>query len=70
VVFDISGTGLNTAELSKPLAEHGVLANGISPQAMRLVTHMDVDRAACTRALAAIKQAIEGGEKLGRRAPR
>jgi threonine aldolase len=70
VVFDISGTGMNTAELSKRLAEQGVLANGISPVAMRLVTHMDVDRAACTRALAAIKQAIEGGEKLGRGAPR
>ena len=70
VVFDIGGTGMNTAELSKRLAEHGVLANGISPHALRLVTHMDVDRAACTQALAAIKQAIEGREKLGRAAPR
>src|SRR5262249_9820602 len=67
VVFDISGTGMNTAELSTKLGEQGVLANGISAEAMRLVTHMDVDRAACARALQAIKQACE---KLGRSAPR
>jgi hypothetical protein len=37
---------------------------------MRLVTHMDVDRAACARALHVIKQACKGGEKLGRSAHR
>ena len=70
VVFDISSTGMNTAELSKKLGEQNVLANGISPEAMRLVTHMDVNRAACTRALEIIRQACEGGEKLGRSAQR
>src|SRR5262249_33000614 len=70
VVFDISGTGLNTAELSRRLGENGVLANGISPEAMRLVTHIDVDRAACARALEVIKQACEVGEKRGRSAQR
>ncbi len=70
VVFDIGGTGMNTADLSKKLGEQGVLANGISPEAMRLVTHMDVDRTACSRALEVIRQACEGGEKLGRGAPR
>jgi threonine aldolase len=70
VVFDIGGTGMNTAELSKRLGEQNVLANGISPDAMRLVTHMDVDRAACRRALQVIRQACEGGEKRGRGAER
>jgi threonine aldolase len=56
VVFDISGTGMTTAELSRRLAEHSVLMNGINPELMRLVTHMDVDRAACARALEAVQE--------------
>ncbi|MDP9263207.1 MAG: low specificity L-threonine aldolase [Acidobacteriota bacterium] len=55
VVFDISGTGLNSGEFACQLAGHNVLANGIDPQTMRIVTHMDVDRAGCERALAAIR---------------
>ncbi len=56
VVFDLSGTGMSSAELSRRLAERNVLMNGINPELMRLVTHMDVDRAACTRALEAIQE--------------
>jgi len=56
LVFEISGTGMTTAELSRGLAERNVLMNGINPEQMRLVTHMDVDRAACTRALEAIRE--------------
>jgi threonine aldolase len=56
VVFDISGTGMTSAELSCRLAERNVLMNGINPEQMRLVTHMDVGRAACARALEAIQE--------------
>jgi threonine aldolase len=56
VVFDLSGTGMTSAELSRRLAERNVLMNGINPEQMRLVTHMDVDRAACSRALEAIQE--------------
>jgi threonine aldolase len=56
VVFDLSGTGMTSAELSHRLAERNILMNGINPELMRLVTHMDVDRAACTRALEAIQE--------------
>jgi threonine aldolase len=56
VVFDLSGTGMTAAELSRRLAERNVLMNGINPELMRLVTHMDVDRAACARALQAIEK--------------
>jgi threonine aldolase len=56
VVFDISATGMTSAELSRRLAERNVLINGINPQLMRLVTHMDAARAACARALAAIQE--------------
>jgi len=36
--------------------EKNVLASGISPTDIRIVTHMDVDREACERALAAISE--------------
>ncbi len=51
VVFEVSGTGLESAEISRRLAERNVLANGINPELMRMVTHMDVDRDGCERAL-------------------
>lgn len=56
VVFDISGTGMTSADLSRELAMRNILMNGINPEVMRLVTHMDVDRAGCTRALQAIRE--------------
>jgi threonine aldolase len=54
VVFEISGTGLDSAAFTRKLMEENVLASGISPTEIRIVTHMDVDRSACERALAAI----------------
>ena len=56
VVFDVSGTGMTTAEISRRLAERNVLMNGINPELMRLRTHMDVDRPACAQALEAIQE--------------
>ena len=50
VIFDISGLGLSTAQFSGELKSRGVLANGIGPTHMRLVTHMDVSRAQCEAA--------------------
>ena len=56
VVFNVARTGKTSAEISRGLAERSVLINGIDPENMRLVTHMDVDRAACGRALEALRQ--------------
>src|SRR5215475_3033544 len=56
LIFNISGTGMTSAELSRRLAECNVLANGVGPDAMRIVTHMDVDRAACATALEEIRK--------------
>lgn len=56
LVFNISDTGMNTAEFSRKLAEHNVLAAGIDPENMRFVTHMDVSRRDCETALEAIRQ--------------
>jgi threonine aldolase len=51
VIFDISGTGMAAAELSAALRERGVLINPVGPSALRAVTHYDVDRGGCLRAL-------------------
>jgi threonine aldolase len=56
LVFDISGTGMDSAAFTRKLMEKNVLASGISPTEVRIVTHMDVDRSACERALGAITE--------------
>jgi threonine aldolase len=59
LVFDIGGTGMNSSEFTQKLRERQVLASGVNAETMRFVTHMDVDRAACERALRAV-QAVCG----------
>lgn len=49
--LDVSGTGLTSFEISKRLAAQGVLANGVTPESIRMVTHYDVNRAGCERAI-------------------
>ena len=56
--FDVWGTGLASYEISKRLAAQGVLANGTNPQTLRMVTHLDVDRAGCERALQVLRQVV------------
>jgi len=60
VIFDVSGTGLPTSEFSGRLKSRSVLINGINPREMRIVTHHDVDRAGCEKALEAIEQVAAG----------
>jgi threonine aldolase len=56
VIFDVSGTGLKSLEISSGLKERGVLINPVTPlgTVMRAVTHYDAPRAACERAVEAI----------------
>lgn len=61
--FDVSGTGLTSLEISKGLAAQGILANGVTPQTIRMVTHRDVDRAGCERAIRILKQGVDGRHK-------
>jgi threonine aldolase len=56
VIFEISGTGMDSAAFTRKLMEKNVLASGISPTEIRIVTHMDVDRSACELALGAISE--------------
>jgi len=55
VFLDVAGTGLTSYEVSKRLAAERVLANGVTPATMRMVTHYDVDRAGCERALGVMR---------------
>ena len=57
VIFHLTG-GLKAAEISARLKARGVLANAVGPEAMRLVTHLDVDRAACVEAAEALTEVI------------
>ena len=59
LIFDVSGTGMTTAEFSQKLAASNVLGAGINPEQMRFVTHMDVSREDCKKTLEAV-QAICG----------
>ena len=61
VIFDVSGTGLASAEISARLKQRGVLINGINERQMRAVTHYDVDRAACEQALEAVACCVQKG---------
>jgi threonine aldolase len=56
--FDVSGTGLTGYEISKLLAAQGVLANATSAQFIRMVTHLDVDRAGCEHALKVLREVV------------
>jgi threonine aldolase len=55
LVFNITGTGMNTTEFTRKLAERNVLAAGIDLEHMRFVTHMDVSREDCIKTLEAVR---------------
>ncbi len=57
VIFRLTGR-LTAAELVARLKARGVLASAVGPQAIRLVTHHDVDRTACQHAIGALTEAI------------
>ena len=56
VIFDITGTRQTTADFCAGLKRHGVLMNGINAREVRAVTHCDVSRKDCERALAVISK--------------
>jgi len=58
VIFKLTGE-LTAAELVSRLKARGILASTIGPRSIRLVTHHDVDRAACVTAAEALTEEIE-----------
>jgi threonine aldolase len=55
LVFNIVGTGMDTAEFSRKLGEKKVLAAGIDQEQMRFVTHNDVSREDCGKVLEVVR---------------
>jgi threonine aldolase len=55
VICDISGTGMISADFSRKLAEKNVLCGSVNNELVRFVTHLDVDRAGCERAVDVVR---------------
>jgi len=67
VFFDIAATGLTGAEFESGLAGHGVRLDAYSTSTIvRAVTHLDVSRADCERALAAIREVCAPRARVAR----
>jgi len=58
VVFDISGTGMNTKQLISKLNEHGVKATSFSEKLMRMVTHWGIEREDIEYALGVVERVL------------
>jgi threonine aldolase len=56
VIFEITHSTMDALVVTRKLAEENILASGIGPRHMRFVTHMDVDRFACARAIEAMQK--------------
>jgi len=56
VIFDCENTGRNAVEFCEELQRHGVWAQDTALHSVRFVTHCDVDRAGCERALAVLRE--------------
>jgi threonine aldolase len=63
--FDVSGTGLTAPEVSQRLKAKDVLANSYDSKLIRMVTHRDVDRAGCERALQSLREAVATQRAVG-----
>ena len=58
VIFDVSRTGMTAAEVSKQLLAQRILANQVGATAIRMLTHCDVDRDGCLRAVEALDRIL------------
>ncbi len=58
VIFRLTGH-LHAAEVVERMKARNVLASALGPDTIRLVTHRDVDRAACTQAAAVMTEVID-----------
>ena len=54
VICDITATGMTSGELACSLAGAKVLANGVGPELLRFVTHLDVNHEQCEQALGVV----------------
>jgi threonine aldolase len=61
VVFRLKG--VSATDVVARLKVRGILASAFGPSAIRLVTHLDVDRAACVTTAKALAEEIEAAAK-------
>lgn len=59
VVFSVAGAELDAPQTVAKLRERNVLASALDRWNLRMVTHCDVDRAACEEALFALRAVLE-----------
>jgi threonine aldolase len=65
VIFDCSGIGKTAVELCGVLYGKGIWAQDTAPYSVRLVTHIDADRAGIERALAVLQEVAGQAQKAG-----
>jgi threonine aldolase len=58
VVVDVSGTGMTGVEFIRRVSEQGLLIGSGFGDMVRFVTHMDVDRTACERAVEIAREVV------------
>jgi len=61
VVFRLNG--VSAADVVARLKARGIWMSAFGPDAIRMVTHLDVDRAACVTAAKALSEEIEAAGK-------
>jgi threonine aldolase len=58
VIFDVTETGMTSAEFSKQCREHGLSVSTANPACVRMVTHHNVSRADCEQAMQLVRQVV------------
>jgi threonine aldolase len=58
LIVDVSGTGIDASDFARRLAERGLLIGSVNNEVVRFVTHMDVHRAACERAVDIVRSLL------------
>ena len=65
VIFDCAQAGMTATELCDAVHAHGVWAQDTALYLVRVVTHSDVDRAGCERALTVLREVVTRKRKAG-----
>lgn len=65
VIFDCTTTGMTAVELCDAVHAHGVWAQDTALHSVRMVTHCDVDRVGCERALEVLSEVVTKKRKAG-----
>jgi len=65
LIFDCSGIAKTAVELCDALYRRGIWAQDTAPYSVRLVTHLDVDRAGVERALTVLQEVAAQSQRAG-----